>query len=819
MAVWSSSILLLWICILPSNNAWTTRTSPTTTPSSFYHYRASPSSSTTTVLGMGAKRTNTAKRRMTSRWYPNHNQNVDTEPLEYDSLQLMTQLIRTQLNVSMNENNNDSSSINTTTISNQQTISPSSTAKAYKLAQGQFQDLCSTMEGSQQLEELFRHHDLTTADDESIVWGAIYSLQSLCLLAMSVGVSESQRRKGVKHLMAGSLSRAEFPPATSTATKKWINRLKYNADVTAGTQLLAAMQYKRSAEGAQQLLQSLGAWQRHEPVALLRSGFPIGFPEEQQKEPPEDIDDTVFQIRKDLTHFKVYTIDSSTAHEVDDGLSVEKLVVNNDNDPKYRYWIHIADAHRWCTKELWDMAQERTVTHYLPTGPVPMFPPSVVNNMSLQPGGKPDGGYCCALSLGVTLSEEGDINDIEVSLSKVKITYRLSYDDVNDMLEEGVAYQEEWGLGQMMDMAKILRKKRIAKGSMEGMIRQPIPRGNVRVKTDNTNFPDGSDISLAISADNSDTNTTTTATTTSNVYSSITDSNLLVTEFMILAGEALGAWKLRHVDTEVPSFCGRYPNTLTLLYRKQERPSFLTTPGYDHYQDLASRAADTANDNHVYMGYCQAWYVRRFLSPARTVLDVTYGKLQHFGLGVDQYVQWTSPIRRLGDLQVHASVKRFLRRRQIHEWMFDTSIDWKEQLSSITAYDLGCPVPGRDEGDIDTAGGGDSDDDKDNFVVDQDFNYLQGTAMMAASRAIARESQTYWLYEYLSRRDSDDRYHAVILGCTNPQKNQYAVYVIEFGLEHKMLLVRKTHEEGEVIMVQVQSVNPTQRLLTLAAVS
>eukprot|EP00547_Thalassionema_nitzschioides_P012791 CAMPEP_0194263988 /NCGR_PEP_ID=MMETSP0158-20130606/47353_1 /TAXON_ID=33649 /ORGANISM="Thalassionema nitzschioides, Strain L26-B" /LENGTH=796 /DNA_ID=CAMNT_0039004215 /DNA_START=196 /DNA_END=2586 /DNA_ORIENTATION=- len=795
---------------------------------------------------MGGKRTDTAKRRMTARWYPKSDvDDFDTEPLEYDSLQLMGQLIRDKLKQEGSLWINDPSRNNkmkifhhndtTTTISNPTTTSTTShndgavKNNAYTLAKGQFQDLCSTMEGSIQLENLFHFDYAGVSDDEEdgqstmIIWGAIYSLQSLCLLAMSVGVkgTETQRRKGVQHLLVRS--KGQFPPTTAADKKEWITRLKYNFDLSAGTQLLATLQklgilYKRSAEGAKQVLQALCAWQRHEPIALLRSGFPIAFDfeeQQQQAEEPEDIDDTIFSIRQDLTHLKVFTIDSSTAQEIDDALSVEKLVVDNDDDPKYRYWIHIADAHRWCTKELWDMAQERIITHYLPTHTIPMFPPSVVKNMSLQPGGK----GCCALSLGVILSEKGDIIDIEVSLSKVEVTYRLSYDEVNDMLAEGVAYQEEWELGNLLDMAKVLRQKRIAKGCMEGMVPRPIPRANVDVtvhQKDDGSLDDGQelDISLSISTNNMGANMTSTTTASDN---DCNDSNLLVTEFMILAGEALGAWKLRYVDATTPSYCGRYPNTLTLLFRKQDPPKFLQVPGYDHFRELSSQAAQAAAtnaDNSAYLGYCQAWYAIRFLSPAQTV---TWGKnFQHYGLGIDQYCQWTSPIRRLGDLQVHASVKRYLRRQQINEWMYDNSINLTERLSSITAYDLGCPVPGRvDEDIIDIL---DDDDNTNTLVVDQDFNYLQGTALVAASRRLSKELQTYWLYEYLSRRDSEERYQAVILGCTDIERNQYAVYVMELGLQHKMLLDRTAFSVGEVITVQVQSVNPTQELLTLAPV-
>ena len=47
-------------------------------------------------------------------------------------------------------------------------------------------------------------------------------------------------------------------------------------------------------------------------------------------------------------------------------------------------------------------------------------------------------------------------------------------------------------------------------------------------------------------------------------------------------------------------------------------------------------------------GFCHAWYARRFFKPV-TVSDMDK---PHYGLGLDCYVQWSSPIRRLGDLQV-----------------------------------------------------------------------------------------------------------------------------------------------------------------------
>ena len=46
--------------------------------------------------------------------------------------------------------------------------------------------------------------------------------------------------------------------------------------------------------------------------------------------------------------------------------------------------------------------------------------------------------------------------------------------------------------------------------------------------------------------------------------------------------------------------------------------------------------------------YPHAWYARRFFNK----VTVSEEPGPHFGMGLDSYVQWTSPIRRLTDLQV-----------------------------------------------------------------------------------------------------------------------------------------------------------------------
>ena len=76
-----------------------------------------------------------------------------------------------------------------------------------------------------------------------------------------------------------------------------------------------------------------------------------------------------------MTHHKVYTIDSASTTEVDDGLSVEKFVKDDGTIGK-RFWIHIADATRWAPQgsKVFEIAKQRATSLYLPHGSIPMMP-------------------------------------------------------------------------------------------------------------------------------------------------------------------------------------------------------------------------------------------------------------------------------------------------------------------------------------------------------------------------------------------------------------------------------------------------------------
>lgn len=250
------------------------------------------------------------------------------------------------------------------------------------------------------------------------------------------------------------------------------------------------------------------------------------------------------------------------------------------------------------------------------------------------------------------------------------------------MLDEGVGYTEEWQIGALLAAATKRRAHRVARGSTEGMVPFPIPRGVV--SADYNEESKDYDISLKIeTTHNSGANMTAGGNEVDEHYdpycSPVSSSQLVVTEMMILAGEAMGKWQqLQPVQENITPLDDGHiliPNTLELPFRCQPAPQF------------KSRESETRQMNFLFAmnkRYPHAWYARRFFNK----VTISEKPGPHFGMGLDCYVQWSSPIRRLTDLQVHSAVKRYLRRKRVNE-LLEKGLPIPSELSSI---DLGCDV-------------------------------------------------------------------------------------------------------------------------------
>jgi exoribonuclease II len=241
---------------------------------------------------------------------------------------------------------------------------------------------------------------------------------------------------------------------------------------TAAQDLLAALGRDKFSESAFNTLVALGLWDEHENLELRRRQIPTQFPDEIQAAVaqvlanPPDLDAAG---RVDLTHLKLYTVDDESTQEIDDGLSCEFLP-----DGRRKLWIHIADPTRWLAPgDVLDLeARKRCTTVYLPTTVIPMFPFELaVGPMSLV-----QGQTCCALSFGVILAEDGGVEEFSIQPSVVKPTYRLTYEDADEMIELGILAE-----GELLAIAE-LAKQRLTWRKSQGAISIQLPESSIKVE-------------------------------------------------------------------------------------------------------------------------------------------------------------------------------------------------------------------------------------------------------------------------------------------------------------------------------------------------
>ena len=440
--------------------------------------------------------------------------------------------------------------------------------------------------------------------------------------------------------------------------------------------------------GAFDLLVDIGWWSKHENLFLHRSSYPVNFSKKVldvvqprlQSEPAEADASYI-----DLTHLKVCTIDDESTTEIDDGLSVEYL-----DDGATKLWIHIADPTRlvYPGDELDLEARRRSTSLYLPTGMVSMFPTELATGpMSLV-----EGQVCSALSFGVILDELGGVKEYEIHSSLIKPTYRLTYDDVDEMLQLGIENEPE-----IADLAKSSYLRRSWRKE-QGAIQIKMPESIIKVA-------DNEEVTIEL------------------IDSS--PSRQLVAEMMILAGQIGGMYGTEH--------------TLPLPYRGQPQPEL---PPEEELLQLPP-------------GPTRFCAIRSCMPRS----EMSMSPIRHASLGLDSYVQVTSPIRRYTDLLSHFQIKAHLRGEELP---FD-----REELQEIV--------------------------------------YSVSSSSYEAM-LVERQTNRYWSLEYL-RRNTECVWDVLVLRWLREDENLGLILIEDLGMELPHRFDRPV-TLGERLEMQVTRADP-----------
>lgn len=212
-----------------------------------------------------------------------------------------------------------------------------------------------------------------------------------------------------------------------------------------------------SQHGPYHLLIKAGVWSENENIPLLKNDLPVNFslPARQQAEHVLQCSlDDLFKDpgRKDLTHLSPITIDGPTTLDFDDALTIEK------QDKNYLVGIHISDVAHYVRPgdPLFLEAMSRGTSIYFPEAQIPMLP----RHLSQGVCSLIQDEIRATFSFMVLLSPDAEILRVRIYPSIIKVKRRLTYEEVDKMLES----DEEIKLFNML--RKKLRKNRLEQGAL-----------------------------------------------------------------------------------------------------------------------------------------------------------------------------------------------------------------------------------------------------------------------------------------------------------------------------------------------------------------
>lgn len=318
--------------------------------------------------------------------------------------------------------------------------------------------------------------------------------------------------------------------------------------------------FTETPEKAHKLLLDTGVWTVTKNPYPTRWGLSTQSATQRLAPPPEEERITLEQ--------EAYAIDNQWSTDPDDAIAFDGQYV----------WVHIADpaSSVYPDSPIDIAARHRGATLYIPEGAVRMLAEDSLEDYAL--GLTP---LSRALSFCIELDENGAVLSCKVLKTLVKVK-RYTY-------EEADMQKDSPQLAPLYAIARRNEQRRLKAGAVS----ITLPEVHISVTDGIVN------ISPALSW----------------------ESNNVVREFMLLAGEAVAKFAFK--------------NGIPFPFVSQEKP------------DLPTNILD---------GYAGQYQLRRCMRSRS--LGVT--PMQHAGLGLGMYTQVTSPLRRYSDLVAHQQLRAFI---------------------------------------------------------------------------------------------------------------------------------------------------------------
>ena len=395
-------------------------------------------------------------------------------------------------------------------------------------------------------------------------------------------------------------------------------------------------------------------------IAIRKHDIPHVFPsavEKQLKKWAEEVPEEAKRGRVDLRDLPLVTIDGEDARDFDDAVFCQK------QGKGWKLWVAIADVSYYVRPKsaLDTEAYNRGNSVYFPNRVVPMLPEKLSNGLcSLNP----QVDRLCMVC-EITLSAKGKMTDYRFYEAVMNSHARLTYNKVAKILEKDTALCERYAslvphLQDLHDMYQALVKARQQRGAIEfetieskfifnalGRIEriEPVVRN---------------------------------------------DAHKIIEECMILANIASANFMAKHQEPALYRIHAVPSEEKLTAFR-----SFLAECGLSLSGGNKPTPTDYAQLLEQIKPRPDHELIQTMLLRSMSQAVYSADNIGHFGLALEEYAHFTSPIRRYPDLTLHRGIKYLLAKQKGSKRKTTDTGGYHYQLEEIDGFGAHCSATER----------------------------------------------------------------------------------------------------------------------------
>lgn len=351
---------------------------------------------------------------------------------------------------------------------------------------------------------------------------------------------------------------------------------------------------------------------------------------------PKEVSKSDLKSRIDYRDEIVVTIDGADALDFDDAISIKK-----NKNGSFNLTVHIADVSNYVKEDspLDIEALNRGTSIYVADRVVPMLPFELSNGIcSLNPGVDR-----LVLSVEMLVDNDGRVLQSKVNPGVINSFARLTYDEVNKFIQNKDSSELKDEVKKMLEVAyecsQKIRRRREVNGAMK------LESDEIKFSLDEKGYPVRVDIKKQ------------------------GEGEKLIEDFMIATNVAVALYM---EERGVPA--------LFRIHEKPPRQKQGTLRNFLNKIDLLKVYPKELTSKNIssFIENIEDLEIRKIVSKfvLRSMSKAKYSpeNIGHFGLAEEDYLHFTSPIRRYPDLIVHRYIRKYIFEEQNFKENFLTGV-------------------------------------------------------------------------------------------------------------------------------------------------